>query len=122
MEVVRARVEERERVVREAREWAQRLNCRSTVVLVGSYARGDFNKWSDVDILIVTDEIAGSPLERLRKINTPPGYDIVVWTLDEFKTMLKKKNPLASEAVETGVFLRDDYGIAGELSRRSRVP
>lgn len=117
MEVIRARVDEREKVIREAREWAQRLNYKSTIILVGSYARGDFNKWSDIDILIISDDITGSPLERLRKVDIPPGYEVIIWTLNEFKIMLKKKNQLAIEAIENGVFLRDDYNIARELSR-----
>lgn len=121
MEVVRKRAEERERVVREAREWARRLGYKSTVILVGSYARGDFNKWSDVDVVVISDEIAGSPLERLEKVDAPPGYEVVVWTLSELKAMLKKKNPLAVEATRSGVILRDDYDIAKELSHREQA-
>lgn len=116
MEVIRERARERDRVIREAREWAQKIQYKSTVILTGSYARGDFNKWSDVDILIISDEITGPPLERLKKINTPLGYEVIVWTINEFKIMLKKKNPLAIEALKNGIVLRDDYTIIKELS------
>lgn len=38
-----------------------------SAILIGSYARGDFNKWSDVDVLLIA-EFAGNPLERLWKL------------------------------------------------------
>lgn len=116
MEVVRRRIREREIVINEAKKWAQKLAYKSSVILVGSYARGDFNKWSDIDIVIISDEISGNPLERLRKIDIPVGYEVVIWTLDEFRKMLRKKNPLAIETVENGIFLRDDYNILKEYS------
>lgn len=117
MEIIRRRIEEREKIIKEAREWASRLSFRSTAILVGSYARGDFNKWSDIDIILITDEIEGNPLDRLRKIDSSPGYEIIIWTISEFKTMLKKKNPLALEALNMGVILRDDYNIINIISQ-----
>ena len=32
-----------------------------TAILFGSYARGDFNVWSDIDLLIVTDSAQPCP-------------------------------------------------------------
>jgi uncharacterized protein len=36
------------------------------VFLYGSYARGDFEQWSDLDILVVLDTFERSPLELKR--------------------------------------------------------
>ncbi len=111
MEVIRGRIEERERVIEEARRWASGLGFKVTAVLVGSYARGDFNKWSDVDVVLITEELGGSPLERLRRVEHPPGYEVVVWTPSEFASMLGRGNPLALEVVNNGIILRDDYSL-----------
>jgi Nucleotidyltransferase domain. len=35
--------------------------------MIGSYARGDFNRWSDVDLVVISD-FKGNPLERLEKL------------------------------------------------------
>lgn len=119
VELIRRRIEERERVIEEAGRWASRLSFKVTAVLVGSYARGDFNKWSDVDVVLITDELRGSPLERLRSVEQPPGYEVVVWTPEEFAALLRKGNPLAVEVVRSGVVLRDDYGLANLTKPRS---
>jgi uncharacterized protein len=36
------------------------------VYLYGSYARGDFEQWSDLDVLVVLDTFERSPLELKR--------------------------------------------------------
>lgn len=43
MEAVKRRERLREQVIREAREWASKLPFKATALLIGSYARGDFN-------------------------------------------------------------------------------
>ncbi len=35
----------------------------TTVILYGSYARGTENKWSDIDIAIITDKIDGNIID-----------------------------------------------------------
>ncbi|NOZ88906.1 MAG: nucleotidyltransferase domain-containing protein [Crenarchaeota archaeon] len=113
---IRRRRLQRERVIAEARRWAATLPAPATVILVGSYARGDFNAWSDVDIVLAAPWLRGlGPLERLRLVDAPPGYEVVAWTPEEALEMLRRRNPLAVEAAEHGVVLRDDLGLAGEL-------
>lgn len=120
MEVIKRRVETRCRVVREALEWAESLSMRVSVVLIGSYARGDFNLWSDVDIVLVSEDLRGGPVERLRNIDAPPGYEVIPLTPGEFMRLLEKRNAIAVEAVERGVVLRDDLGLFRSLGRRER--
>lgn len=118
LEILRKRREQRERVVREAREWASGLPPKATVVLVGSYARGDFNLWSDVDLILVSD-FKGNPLERLRTIRSPPGYEVIPLTPEEFVKQADRRNPLVLEAICEGMVLRDDYNLLNnELLRR----
>lgn len=111
MEVIEGRRRLREKRIAEAREWASRIPFKITAVLVGSYARGDFNLWSDVDILIISGEFEGKPLDRLRKLDAPPGYQIIALNPREFRMLLGKRELIILEAVERGVVLRDDLNI-----------
>ena len=111
MEVIKRRERERERVIDIAKKWVSSLGFRLTAIMIGSYARGDFNLWSDVDILLISDELVGNPLERLRKLDPPPGFQIIPLTTREFKKLLERRDSMAREALRYGVFLRDDLGI-----------
>jgi hypothetical protein len=77
------------------------------VVIHGSVARGDFNLWSDVDVLVIDDAATGRWIDRVDRYDAPPGrVQVVVWTSEEFADQLRRRNPMASEAVEVGVWLR----------------
>ena len=119
MEILKERRELRERVLREAREWASSLSYKATVVLVGSYARGDFNLWSDVDLILVSD-FKGNPIERLRTIRSPPGYEVIPLTPEEFMEQADRRNPLVLEAICEGIVLRDDYRLLDNESLRRK--
>jgi len=91
-DIIRARRAERERVIGELREYASRLRARLgrlSMALYGSYARGDFNLWSDVDVIVVSERFrdrefvttrpqglrryAGPPRRRGRPLASPGG-------------------------------------------------
>ncbi|MEM1538376.1 MAG: nucleotidyltransferase domain-containing protein [Candidatus Nezhaarchaeales archaeon] len=110
MEILKERERLRKEAIKEAREWVKRLNFKVTAVLIGSYARGDFNKWSDVDVLLIAD-FKGNPIERLKTLNAPPGFEAIPLTPKEFSSMLSRKNPLAVEAVSRGIVLRNDLEL-----------
>ena len=111
--IIGERLRERVRVIEEARKWSRGLKYPVTAILVGSYARGDFNKWSDVDIILVSPAFEGkTPIERLYEVDAPPGYEVIPWTPRELERMMAKGNPLAIEASRHGVILRDDLGLA----------
>jgi len=99
----------------EAREWAGKLPLKVTAILVGSYARGDFNLWSDIDIILISDGFKGNPIQRLKELDILPAYQVIPLTPEEFKALLKKRDPLAIEAVRVGVILREDVKIADLL-------
>jgi len=119
MEIIREREEERRKVIKEARAWAKSLQLKSTVILIGSYARGDFNLWSDVDILLIA-HFEGNVLQRLKNINHPPGYEILPLTPNEFYRLMKRRDPLALDALTYGVVLRDNLGITKMLRKISK--
>ena len=111
MEVIKERRRIREKRIEEAKDWASRIPFRVTAVLIGSYARGDFNLWSDVDVLVISEEFGGKPLDRLRKLDVPSGYQIIALTPREFRKLLGKGEPMVMEAIKYGVVLRDDLGL-----------
>ena len=92
---------------------------RVTVVLHGSYARGDFNVWSDIDLIVVSEAF-----EEVRFLDR---YDIIMDALDpgveaipvtprELREMLSK--PAWRQALARGaVIVRDDYGLAPAIER-----
>ena len=79
--------------------------------MTGSYARGDFNLWSDVDIVLIAD-FSGNPIERLKLVDEPSGFQVITLREEEFLRLLQRRNPIAVEAAQSGVMLRDDYGIS----------
>ena len=98
----------KEAKIRFAIEYSKTLDFKSTVILIGSYARGDFNLWSDVDLLIIGD-FTGNPVRRLEKIDFPAGYELILLTPEEISIMKEKKNKFLSDSFAEGVVLRDDF-------------
>ena len=75
-----------------ARSLASRLGG-ATVILHGSYARGDFNAWSDVDLIVVSPAFQGVRfLDRLSGPTSliPPGYEVIPWTPSEARAQLRR--------------------------------
>ncbi|RLG90819.1 MAG: nucleotidyltransferase domain-containing protein [Candidatus Hecatellales archaeon] len=111
MEVIKERKRIREKIIKEASSWTAKLPFKATAMLIGSYARGDFNLWSDIDILLISEEFKGNPVERLKALDIPPGFQVIPLTLKEFKKLLTKRNQLAIEATKHGVILRNDLKL-----------
>lgn len=81
------------------------LGLRAAVV-VGSVARGDFNRWSDIDVVVVADHLPAGWLDRLDALGPRPGLvQPVAWTPSEWRRQLERGNPLAREGVRAGVWL-----------------
>lgn len=87
-----------------------------TGVLYGSMARGDYNVWSDIDFLVISDKLPENPLKRLEFLyslmDTP--IEVKGYTRNEFLKMIEKRNPLALDALVEGKVIVDDgfWGIA----------
>jgi hypothetical protein len=50
-------------------------------------------------------------LERLKHIDTLPGYEIIPLTPNEFDRLLQKGDPMAVEAASEGVIIKDDFNL-----------
>lgn len=99
--IERRRAEQRERIEL-AREWAQRLARRlevGTAVVFGSTARGDFNKWSDIDVLILTPTLPAGGRDRpeLLMEDAPPGIQPIGWTAEEYVRRRERGDPIVRE-------------------------
>jgi len=103
----------RECVLKKAKLFIDCVNNRLRVnkaVLIGSYARGDFNKWSDIDILIIVDDdLPNNPLDRLDLITDclyiDPLIQPILITIKEYRRLKKKNNPVVTDATRHGVVL-----------------
>jgi len=108
----------REEAIRKAREYAEKVKAfigKVSAVLVGSYARGDFNEWSDIDLLIVAEGVLGNPLERmdylLDRCPPPAGVEPIILTQTEYMRQKRLETPLFREACGKGIVLVDDLGL-----------
>ena len=105
--VARRRAERSERID-SARSWAARLAGRvpvEAVVVIGSVARGDFNRWSDLDVLVVADRLPPDPRARLELLahGAPPGLQPVGCTTHELTERRRRRDPMVEEAYRMGV-------------------
>ncbi len=113
--VIKERIEEQRRVIEEAFRIAEKLRKilgNVTVILYGSYVKGDFNLWSDIDIIIISERFNDiPPLKRydlvLRLL--PAKYEPKLWTVDEARRQLGK--PWWREALKHSIVIVDDYGL-----------
>jgi predicted nucleotidyltransferase len=105
------------RVIEVTREFTQCVSVKLSdiiAILHGSYARGDFNEWSDIDVLIISKKpLPQNPLRRLDLIDEcltkTPRIEPVIVTLEEFKILLN--NPLILSALKEGVLLIGDLRV-----------
>ena len=101
---------ERERALGVARSYVEQLSLRLPLVaaaVVGSVARGDFNVWSDIDIVVVAETLPLRAPDRgaLLVTDSPAGVQPVGFTPEEFERAWTRRNALAREAAEHGVAL-----------------
>jgi predicted nucleotidyltransferase len=101
---------EREQRLALAREHVEQIGRRIPVtgaVVAGSIARGDFNLWSDVDVVVVSDALPapGPAREQALAGEGAQGLELHGYTSAEFSHALERGDRLAREASERGVVL-----------------
>lgn len=78
----------------------------SAIILFGSFARGDINEGSDVDIAVLADfkEPFLDRIKGLMDLNDDLGLPLepVGYTPDEFKKMVDEANPFILEIRDKG--------------------
>jgi predicted nucleotidyltransferase len=78
-------------------------------ILFGSYARGDFNEWSDIDILVVVgDELPRNPVERIDIVipcivAVEASIEPLIISREEYENLKRKRNPAIIDAINNGV-------------------
>lgn len=76
------------------------------VCVFGSVARGDHHRHSDVDVLVVADGLPPDVLARGRALpRVPARVAPLAWTVEDWRTALYRRNPIAVECVAAGVWL-----------------
>lgn len=90
------------------------------VILFGSFATGDINEGSDVDVLVVADFKKGF-LDRIRKLMDLNTFGIplepVGYTPEEFEEMKRSGNPFILEVLCRGKVL---YQAEAEAARSNQ--
>ena len=75
-------------------------------VLFGSYAKGNYHEWSDIDIALVSDLFVGNRMDdkdKIRDITLSVSCDIEVLPFAPFD--FNVKNPFVKEILRTGIKL-----------------
>lgn len=100
-------------------EEARRVLGGATILVFGSYARGDFNLWSDVDVIVISGAFEGVSFTRRWRLlpRTDLPVEAVTWTPREARIMLSK--PSWRKALMECLILADDYNIAPNGCRRA---
>jgi predicted nucleotidyltransferase len=97
----------------------EELYTPDALILFGSYAHGQPDEWSDVDLLFISDAFASVPKLRRRSqflVNTGAylheglGLEPLCLTPDEFLRGIQWAT-IEQEALETGVVILDRIGI-----------
>jgi len=74
--------------------------------LFGSYAKGNDNEWSDIDIALISDSFEGIKIkdkDKIRSLTLSVSSEIEVLPFNSKDFTLE--NPLAKEIMETGIRL-----------------
>ncbi|MDQ3090515.1 MAG: nucleotidyltransferase domain-containing protein [Actinomycetota bacterium] len=75
--------------------------------VIGSVARGDFNVWSDIDVLVIAEGLPSRYLDRATLLATAPvpRVQAVAFTPEELVLALAKRDPRVVELQRDGVLL-----------------
>lgn len=116
---------EREALLAQAGEYVERLSARLPVnaaAVIGSVARGDFNRWSDVDVVILSEALPERLPERLELLfrDRPPRLEPWAFTADELRALSARGDPRARELATDGVVLFGEDRLAELLGPQPR--
>ncbi len=109
--IVARRRAERAGAIDVARRYVEDLAGQLDVVagvVFGSFARGDFNSWSDIDVLVVSDDLPVGARARIDCLwrARPGGLEPVGWTTAELLERVRRRDPIAVEAGSVGVCVK----------------
>nr|WP_303716669.1 nucleotidyltransferase domain-containing protein [Methanoculleus marisnigri] len=95
------------RVIEQVRDLAREIRARrhvSTIILYGSFSRGDFHEGSDVDLIVVGDfrerfHKRAAAILDLTELPVEP----ICYTEEEFAELVRSANPFIHQALAEGV-------------------
>ncbi|WP_286878583.1 nucleotidyltransferase domain-containing protein [Methanoculleus sp. UBA413] len=95
------------RVIGQIRDLAREIRSRrrvSTIILYGSFARGDFHEASDIDLIVVGDfrERFHKRAATILDLTDLP-IEPICYTDEEFAELVRKKNPFIHQALAEGI-------------------
>ena len=80
----------------------------SQIILFGSFARGDYHEYSDIDLIII-GYLDDNFFNRIGKVLdlVPPNIELepLVYTPEEFEKMKENENPFILNVLEEGIIL-----------------
>ena len=75
-----------------------------SAILFGSYAKGDYNDWSDIDVALVSNNFSGNRFidkEKIRKYNAQ--FDYMISPMPFRTSNFTKKDRFVNEILSTGI-------------------
>ena len=89
------------------------------VVLFGSYARGDYTEESDIDVLVVADDLPRDPREAFEKlvIMEEPRITPIGLNTEIFLKKLERGEPFILEIIEDGKIVCYDEEFLERIMR-----
>lgn len=99
----------RQELIARARRFVEdchpRVALRAAVVF-GSVGRGDWTDESDIDVLLVADDLPDTARQRLNALALPEDrVHPIVWSTADWKRERRRGNPIATDALAHGVWL-----------------
>ncbi|MBA2262072.1 MAG: nucleotidyltransferase domain-containing protein [Solirubrobacterales bacterium] len=119
-EVLARRRGERDVLLSTARAYVDALAGTLDLVgaaVIGSVARGDFNVWSDIDVLVVAHDLPPRYLDRAALLTSAPAPRVqaFAFTPKELAEAQARRDPRAIELLESGVFLAGERDVRALL-------
>lgn len=76
-------------------------------ILFGSYAKGDYDAWSDIDLVLVSEVFEGIRIKdrgkmRLITLNVSSDIEVLPYCPKDFNS----DDPLVKEIIETGIKIK----------------
>ena len=94
------------KIVKKFINWIIKKFNLKKIIIFGSFARGDYHKGSDLDLIIV-GEFKERFIDRIGKIielnDSDLEIDVMVYTEEEFQKMIKERRPFIEQALEEGI-------------------
>ncbi len=108
LKIYKERLKKQKEYIKIATKYVKRLSKIVVVkkaYVIGSVARGDFNEASDIDVLIIAENLPQHPLKRLYFLYNYalPNVEPKAYTQEEYEKLLKNGNPIAIETESIGI-------------------